>query len=557
MPILQGSFPVGLILLGLGIFLAGWLVASAIARRQFVLQRNAWEQQWQTASERFQEDQHRSQQQLSEFREERQALQLSLERHRQELRDKGERLIALQSDRQRLGDRLDELRERFDDAEVQLREVQEEKHRADTELAQSCERLLHFQQTQQELTELRQHHEQRLQQLTDAEATIRELNTRMTAEQRQHEEKLALLQRAEEQLKQQFENLAQRIFHSSAERFTQQNKSQLDGLIAPLKEQLGEFKRQVQDTYEKEAFERRTLRHEIGTLKELNQRMSEEALNLTRALKGDKKLQGNWGEMILSRVLSESGLREGHEYHTQVALKSVDGKGYQPDVIVHLPDEKDIIIDAKVSLVDYETYHSSEDELIRQEALRRHCQALRNHIRGLGAKDYQNLKGIRTLDYVLMFIPIEAAFLTAIEHDPELFQFGLENNILLVSPTNLLVVLRTINHIWQYEKQNRNAQIIAAQAADLYDKLRGFAEDMLRLGQELNQSQAAYQKAMNKFSEGRGNLVSRAQRFVELGAKPSKLMPVELLDMAEMQFDDDAEVTPTGITEQEAGSDLN
>ncbi|MFB9886954.1 DNA recombination protein RmuC [Balneatrix alpica] len=426
-------------------------------------------------------------------------LQEQLEDLRAEYLLKSERMASLMAEKEGLQRQLELLQQQWQEEQLRLQEVEKNWHQSQRQYAA--------------------------------------LEVRYQEVQRQAQEKLQLLQQAESQLSERFENLANRIFQEKAERFSQQNRDQLDSLLQPLKEQLGDFRQQVQNSYEKEAFERRSLKQEIQTLQSLNQRMSEEALNLTRALKGDKKLQGNWGEMVLARVLAESGLRQGHEYHTQVALKNAEGKDYQPDVVVHLPDQKDIVIDSKVSLVDYERYHSSDDESERQSALRRHVQALRNHIRALGGKDYQQLQGLRTLDYVLMFVPIEAAFMVAMEEDPSLFQFGLEHNILLVSPANLLVVLRTINHIWQYERQNQNAQLIAQQAAALYDKLRGFAEDMQRLGQQLEQSQQSYERAMNRFSRGRGNLVARAQRFVELGARPTKPLPAELLAESEWQLE--------------------
>ncbi len=350
-------------------------------------------------------------------------------------------------------------------------------------------------------------------------------------------EKLSLLEQSEQRLGQQFENLANKIFDNKTTRFSQQNKQEMEGLLGPFRQQITDFRQQVAQVYDNEAQQRRSLKDEINGLKELNQRMSDETLNLTRALKGDKKLQGNWGELVLDRVLAESGLRDGHEYVRQISLRNEAGDRQQPDVIVHLPDGKDVIIDSKVSLLDYSRSIEAETDEERTRSLTAHVQCLRNHIRGLGAKCYQDLEAVRTLDYVLMFIPVESAFYSAIEHHPGLFQEALDNNIMLVSPTNLLVTLRTIENIWRYEHQNQNAQMIAEKAAALYDKLRGFTEDMQKLGLQLETVRKTYDGAMNKFSSGRGNAVRQAQQFVELGVKVKKQMAAELLDRAATEVD--------------------
>ncbi|WP_230460567.1 DNA recombination protein RmuC [Sansalvadorimonas verongulae] len=404
--------------------------------------------------------------------------------------------------------------------------------------------LLEAQQKATYLTEQKQNLTQQVESLSDKLAiTERELEERglaLVAARKDLEnttEKLQLLEQAEQRLGQQFENLANKIFENKTSRFTEQNKAAMEGVLGPFKQQISDFKQQVSQAYDSEAQQRRSLKDEISGLRELNQRMSEEALNLTRALKGDKKLQGNWGELVLDRVLEESGLREGHEYIRQVSLKNEEGGRQQPDVIVHLPDGKDVIVDSKVSLIDYSRSVEADAEEERGRALAAHVQCLRNHIRGLGKKNYQDIEGVRTLDYVLMFIPVEAAFYSAIEHSPNLFQDALDSNIMLVSPTNLLVALRTIENIWRYEHQNKNAQLIADKAAALYDKLRGFTEDMQKLGSQLDTARKTYDGAMNKFSSGRGNAVRQAQQFVELGVKVKKQMPSELLDRAATELE--------------------
>lgn len=342
------------------------------------------------------------------------------------------------------------------------------------------------------------------------------------ATEKAHEDKLTALQDAEKRLQTQFENLANRIFTQKAESFGNENKTRLDALLSPLKDQIEGFKKQVTDQYVKEGQERASLKTEILGLKALNQQITEDASALTRALKGDNKQQGNWGEVVLERILKESGLREGHEFETQVSLRNEQGKLQQPDVVVHLPNDKDVIIDSKVSLSAYERYFNSEDTDARARLLKEHVASLRTHIKTLGAKDYQDLEALRTLDYVLLFIPIEPAFLLGVDHDPELVNLAFSNNIMIVSPTNLLVALRTINNIWQYEYQNRNAQTIAQDAAKLYDKFVGFVADMEKIGKSLDGTQKHYEAALNKLSSGRGNLIRQVEGFREMGVQPNK-----------------------------------
>ncbi|AEB51856.1 DNA recombination protein RmuC [Aeromonas veronii] len=361
--------------------------------------------------------------------------------------------------------------------------------------------------------------------LKDAEATLR--SERLAAV-----EKLQLQQEAEQRLSQQFENLANRIFEKNSGNFRELNQNSLDLLLTPLKEQLEGFRRQVGETHAQETAQRHSLKFELERLAELNARMTEEAAALTRALKGDSKQQGNWGEVVLARILSECGLREGHEYHTQVNIEVEKGKRYQPDVIVHLPQEKDIIIDAKVSLTAYERWYNADDELEKAVALKEHVASVRNHIRELGRKDYQQLPGVRTLDYVLMFVAVEPAFLTAMEADPSLVRYGLDNNILLVSPTNLMVALRTIENLWRYERQNQNARQIAERAGRLYEKLRLFVEEMQQMGGSLHKAQESYDKAMGRLVNGRGNLIAQVERFRELGVEVTKSLPEPLVERA-------------------------
>ncbi|MBJ9517632.1 DNA recombination protein RmuC [Citrobacter freundii] len=386
---------------------------------------------------------------------------------------------------------------------------------------------------------------------TSLEADLREVTTRLEATQQHAEDKIRQMINSEQRLSEQFENLANRIFEHSNRRVDEQNRQSLNSLLAPLREQLDGFRRQVQDSFGKEAQERHTLAHEIRNLQQLNAQMAHEAVNLTRALKGDNKTQGNWGEVVLTRVLEASGLREGYEYETQVSIENDARSRMQPDVIVRLPQGKDVVIDAKMTLVAYERYFNAEDEYTRESALQEHIASVRNHIRLLGRKDYQQLPGLRTLDYVLMFIPVEPAFLLALDRQPELITEALRNNIMLVSPTTLLVALRTIANLWRYEHQSRNAQQIADRASKLYDKMRLFVDDMSAIGQSLDKAQDNYRQAMKKLSSGRGNVLSQAEAFRSLGVEIKREINPELAEQATTQ-DEEYRLRSVPETQQDA-----
>ena len=357
------------------------------------------------------------------------------------------------------------------------------------------------------------------------EKKLSELSTQLDAERRQAEEKMALLNDARERLTVEFKVLAERILEEKGKTFADRNRVQMDGLIGPLREQLGDFKKRVEDVYDKESRDRAALFNEIGHLKHLNERIGKDALNLTNALKGDVKTLGGWGEVILERILEASGLEKGRAYETQVSLTGSSGSRYQPDVVVHLPEGRDVIVDAKVSLKDYERYHASSDETVRAAAIKAHLASLRAHLKGLSEKHYEDLEGIRTLDFVLMFVPIEAAFFAAVEHDRNLFTEAFEKNVILVSPSTLLVTLRTIHNIWRYADQNENALEIARQAGGLYDKFIGFIEAIEEVGRQLDRARDAYRMARDRLSTGRGNLVRRAEHLKALGVKANKALP--------------------------------
>ena len=338
----------------------------------------------------------------------------------------------------------------------------------------------------------------------------------------EQKEELAGMQ---EQLKVQFENLANKILEENTQKFTKQNKESLDQLLNPLGLKLEEFKKKVEETYNEENRQRATLKEQIRQMGELNQKMSEDAKNLTKALKGDSKAQGNWGEVILERILERSGLSKGREYEVQQSATTEEGRRLQPDVVVHLPDEKYLIIDSKVSLTAYERFSSSEDDTEAEAAIKQHVASIRAHVKGLSAKNYQQIHGDRSPDFVLLFVPIEPAFGIALQSDPNLYYEAFDRNIVIVSPSTLLATLATIDSVWKQEYQNKNALEIAQRGGALYDKFVLFVESMEQIGDRIQQTQKSYDEARTRLSEGSGNLVRQAEMLKELGAKASKKLP--------------------------------
>lgn len=355
------------------------------------------------------------------------------------------------------------------------------------------------------------------------------LHTRHEESARSYEEKLRLLDEAKMQMKGQFEHLATQIFEQKSKTFDEAHTKGLDLLLKPFREQITQFAVQSKDQFLHDAKERQSIKDEILRLKSLNERLSEDAINLTNALKGENKTQGNWGEIVLERVLEDSGLRQGHEYDIQTTLSDEEGKKFRPDVIVHLPQNKDIIIDSKVSLVAYDAFIRATNEEERAHALKQHLISIHGHIKGLGGKRYEQLSGVKTLDFVLLFMPIEGAFLLALEQDNTFFKTAYEQNIVVVSPSTLLVTLRTIEHIWRSEYQERNAKAIAESAEALYEKLVAFVEDMEKIGEQIGRTQKSYEGAMNKLSTGKGNLIRRVESMRKLGLKPKKMLPSSVI----------------------------
>ncbi len=335
----------------------------------------------------------------------------------------------------------------------------------------------------------------------------------------------------------QFENLANKIFDEKGKKFADQNKINLGEILNPLREKITDFEKKVELTNTESIKNHSALREQLTNLKELNQQITKEASNLTRALKGDSKAQGNWGEYILESILEKSGLVKGREYFIQESLTSEDGKRLQPDVVIKLPDNKNLIIDSKVSLVAYERFMSADDETERSIQLKQHIVSLRQHIKGLSEKNYQTLYSAASLDFILLFVPIEPAFSASVRYDVEIFNDAFEKNIVIVSPSTLIATLRTISSIWKQEFQNRNTVEIARQATALYEKFRGFTEDLIEMGNQLKRTQSSYEGAMNKLSTGKGNLVSSVEKIRLLGLKPTKTIDQRLVERADDNSD--------------------
>lgn len=387
------------------------------------------------------------------------------------------------------------------------------------------ENLQAYKTLEAQLEQERQAHNETKQQLERIDATL-------NSERKQFQEK-------QDTFKIEFQNLANKILEEKSEKFTAQNKNNLDALMNPLREQLKDFKKKVEDTYDKESKDRISLYEQIINLQKLNTQLSEDAHNLTSALKGSSKTQGNWGELVLERILEQSGLEKGREYQTQSSFSQQDSeskqKRYQPDVLIHLPENKTIIVDSKVSLTAYEAFCSADSEADKKTALKEHVNSVKKHVSQLSEKTYHDIDALNTLDFVVMFMPIEAAFLLAMQEDQTLYRYAMDKNIFIVSPSNLLVMLRTIHHTWRNEKTNLNAKQIADNAGKLYDKFVGFVDDMNDIGKKIHQTQEAWDSGMRKLQQGSGNLIKRVEDLKLLGAKANKSINNNLLSTDELK----------------------
>ena len=366
--------------------------------------------------------------------------------------------------------------------------------------------------------------------LSAKEERIKILNEKIKEAQETKEE-------TEERLTKEFENLAHKILDLNSEKFKKQNKEQIDTLLSPLSEQIEKFKKKVEDTNEKGVERNAMLMQKIISLESLNNKLSQDALNLANALKGDSKTQGDWGESRLELLLEKSGLTNGVHFSTQAAYKDDEGKLKKPDFIIKLPENKHLIIDSKVSLTAYVEYYNAKDEIIEQQAIKRHLDSIKRHYTELSDKDYPNLYGINTPDHVLMFVPNEPALMLALNEDKNLYLNALEKNIVLVSASTLLATLSTVASIWKQEDQKRNALEIAKEGGLLYDKFEGFVQDLIKVGKSIKSSKDSYEDAMSKLTEGRGNIIKKIENLKDLGAKTKKSLPQNIIDRANQDED--------------------
>lgn len=385
--------------------------------------------------------------------------------------------------------------------------------------------------------ELRQVREARV----SAEARAAGLEARLQEQAQAAEQRYRDLESSRERLKAEFQALAAEILEDKSKRFGEQNATQIGQLLNPLREQIDGFRKSVNEAYEKENNARVALQTRIDDLVRLNQTLGQEAQSLSRALSSDNRSQGYWGELKLERLLETAALEKGRDYFTQESYKDGEGDRYRPDAVLRLPEDKSIVIDAKMVLLDYQRACEAADEAEREAHFGRHVVALRNHVRQLGEKDYSRLEGLTSPELVLMFVPVEAAFLEALRRDPQLYGYAFERKIILVGPSNLLASLRLVAQMWRTEHQNANAKAISDRAAVLYDKFVGFSEDLLKVGDALKKAQELHGSAVDKLSQGRGNLVRQAEMLRKLGVAPSKKLPGSLQDLGEAGNDDGAE----------------
>ncbi len=364
---------------------------------------------------------------------------------------------------------------------------------------------------------------------------IKELETTLDRDHQAAEEKLALLDDAKQKLGNEFKLLANQIFEEKGKAFSEQNRSSLDEILKPMREQMGDFRKRVDEVHLNDAKDRASLKEHLSHLEKLNRQMSEDALNLTQALKGESKAQGNWGEMILERLLEASGLREGHEFAREQSFTDEEGKRLRPDVVIYMPGDKQVIIDSKVSLTDYERAVSATDENERDTALRAHVRSLKYHIQELSGKRYEHLPNVHSPDYVLMFMPIEGAYLMAIEADQSIFESAFEQRVAVVTPSTLYATLKLIEQLWRHEKQSDNVIKLIDRASKLHDKMVDFVSAFEEIGQRLDQAQAAYGTAHNRIKSGHGNVISQISTLGKLAGKTKKELPNPLVEAAALQ----------------------
>ncbi|MEC8104091.1 MAG: DNA recombination protein RmuC [Pseudomonadota bacterium] len=446
---------------------------------------------------------------------------------------------------------LEQLNRLKDEKESLLVDFEDEKSQLHQSRAQEKDAALALAREQEKLGALQRQEQVLAQRLTDTENKVLQLQQNLNEvqarlaterearqqEQRNADEKLAVIQESREQLLKEFEHLSQKIFEQKTKQFSEQSQQGINTLLNPFREQLDGLKKKVEDVYVADAKDRASLQAQIGELHKLNQQMSAEAHALTTALRGEKKTQGNWGEMVLQTVLEKSGLREGEEFIREQSLNNDDGKRFRPDVIINLPDDKHIVVDSKVSLNAYTDMVNADSDAERQQCARRHVEAIRQHIRSLSEKAYQQLDGLNSPDFVFLFMPVEPAFMVAFEHDDNLFNEAFERRIVVVTPTTLLATLRTVASIWAIERRNKSTEKLADQAGKIYDKLAIVVERMETMGRQINTVQGTYDDTWKALKGGRGNLINQADQFRKLGVRAKKEMAKALVEEANAEHD--------------------
>lgn len=500
-------------------------ISYVVARRQIAQQIKLTELEVQARYEKAialaQQKYSVKAEQLDNARREFRALQLQLAEHK----TRSQQLDLVRGRYKETLRRLPEYQRKIQLLDHKISEKNQALRQETERRAQAEANVKHADEVQEQL----RHRENEVRHLTAGAVKLRnrltEMTERLQSQQREAQQAGEFLNKAQGLMQLEFKQLAENILQEKADKFSAENKSALDLLLSPLKDQLGSFRKKLEDTYEKDTRERASLKTELGQLKTLNQRLSEEASNLVNALKGEQKTQGKWGELILERVLENSGLVLGREYEREVVAKDKRGRTLRPDVVVHLPGGRDIVIDAKVSLTAYERAMSSSQDAERRKHLNAHVQSIRSHVQKLSEKAYEDLPKVNSLDFVLLFIPIEGAFHAALEESVDLYSEAYEKNIVLVSPTTLLVTCRTIQNIWRYEKQSKHAEEIARQAGDMLDKFVGFVSELENVGYQLEKAQESYSTAHKRLTSGRGNLVNRAKSIQKLGVRNKKALP--------------------------------
>jgi DNA recombination protein RmuC len=457
-----------------------------------------------------------------------------------------------------LGDEVGRLTNALTARELQFETLRQRDASQSQQIAAFGVQMTRLAELQRELTGERSKGEEFRRQISDQRSQLAQMTTTLEAERQQSVEKLTLLTEAREQMTHQFKVLANEILEDKSKRFTEQNQANLDQLLDPLKTRLTEFQAKVEQLRDEGISGRTELKTHIGMLQSMNERLSQDANNLVHALKGSSKTQGDWGEFILERILEASGLRKGYEYRVQESFSREDGTRAKPDVIVDLPGGRHLIVDAKVSLLDYNEYCNCDEGMQREAALARHLASVRAHLKGLSDRNYQTLYGLKSLDFVVMFVPVEPAFMLAIARDGSLWQDAWKKSVLLVSPSTLLFVVRTVAQLWDQDTQNRNVEGIFNRGRALYDKLAAFAIDLTAVGTSLDAARRNYDEAFKKLSSGRGSAINQAQMLLKLGVKATKSMPPLMLDAALADpLDESESLSLAAETDVEASDEID